>query len=592
MKTFAQDHTQPALPLPELRDTCDAIADLVAPLVDKETFAVTMKAVTDFASSGGSGERLQSLLSERKDSMPGNASWLRPFWDDMYLAWRDPLPINMNYAFRFNEERWGGGDEALARLVHALGAILDRLHAGELEPERTRGGFQSMEQALSCVYTRIPGHGTDALLQVGPGGCRSIAVTCNGYWFVLPLSHGDGGRVSVTALREAFGSIRLAAGEMEPAPPVAAMTAAPRSEAATLRAELCARLQNRLCLSALEHCLFAVSLDSEHASDADMILRLIAGDAANRWFDKSLQLIATENGGLGANFEHAGCDAAIWVYLLGQADAILANGDAEGAAETPGRGAAYRLLRFDIDSDMETRLEAARADFAIRASTLDIECRDFSEFARESLKGLGTSPDAFLQVAFQLAQHHLFGRLRSSYEAVAVRTFAQGRTECARGSTAEALALAQAAKKPSDDGLLELYKAAEGAHKIRMTRCQRALGVERHMYGLHAMYVLYGTILGMESAPAVFSDPGWLALKHDALSTSGIGAPFIRFFGFGPVVEDGYGLGYSPSADSTGLVVTSFKGKSEPAHVLMEAFAGAASRLADILRSAKVEEKG
>ena len=588
MKTFDQDHTLPSLPVPELQATCAAVPELVAPLVDSPTLAATHAALEEFSRPGGPGELLQSALRDRQSALPGNASWLRPFWDDMYLSWRGTLPLDMNYCFRFDERRWGG-DTALARLTHALGAALSALHREELAPEQTKAGFLSMDQARTCLYTRIPGHNQDTLLPVAAGGPRSIAVTCQGHWFVLPLLFDGDQAASVPALQTAFAAIRREAAQFSPSAPVAAMTGASREDAASLRAELCEGLQNRVSLSALEQSLFVVCLDPPHASDDDLIRKILAGDAASRWFDKSLQIIATENGGLGANFEHAGCDAAIWVHLFGQADkAILSGLDGPDADPAPVARdhAAYRVLRWEAAENADRRLEELCREFDERAQGLDIVCRDFSDFSRETLKSLGTSPDAFLQTAFQVAQHKIFGRPRSSYEAVSVRGFAQGRTECARGSSGDALAFALALQKDtSPEKLLDLYRQAERAHKARMVRCQRGLGVERHMYGLKAMYTLYGKALGLEHEPAVFSDPGWLTLKHDALSTSGIGAPFIRFFGFGPVVEDGFGIGYAPGPDATGLVVTSWK-NAHAASAFTSAFERAASALAGLLRSA------
>lgn len=589
MKTFAQDHTLSALPVPELRATCDAVPELVAPLVDAPTLERTMAALEEFTRPGGAGELLQGALRDRQGTLPGNASWLRPFWDDMYMSWRGPLPLDMNYCFRFDERRWGD-DAALARLTHGLGKTLLALGREELEPEQARTSFLSMDQARSCLYTRIPGHNQDSLLPVEASGPRSIAVSCRGCWFVLPLLYDDDQVASVDALNAAFAAIRREAAEFPPCAPVAAMTSASREDAAATRALVCENLQNRISLATLEQALFVVCLEPPHASDEDMLLYLLAGDASSRWFDKSLQVIATENNGLGANFEHCGCDAAIWMYLLDLVDKdIVADLEAEAgqapeAAKPANPGLpAYRMLRWDVSTPLAARLEELRQAFFDRVKGLDLLCREFLAFSRETLKSLGTSPDAFLQIAFQTAQHQVFGRLRSSYEAISVRNFAQGRTECARSSTGDALAFALAQQKGTPpEKLLDLYRQAERAHKARMLRCQRGLGVERHMYGLKVMYTLYGKALGLEREPAIFSDPGWLTLKHDALSTSGIGAPFIRFFGFAPVVEDGFGIGYAPGPDVTGLAVTSWK-KNQAASGFVSAFEQAAASLAALL---------
>lgn len=560
MQTFIHDHSLPALPVPELSATGDGLLALVGPLVDATAFAATRAAARDFFGPGGEGVRLHNLLVEYKNTLPGNASWLRPIWDDNYLTWRDPLPINMNYCFRLADERWGGA-RALPRLVLALAEAARLLSVGDLPAETCSAGFLAMDQARSCFYTRIACPGRDVLRMTDLAAPPTVAVVCGGRWFIVPLTRADGAPAAEKDLAAAFAAVRreaeadcLASG---PAPtcPITAMTATPRDEAALIRASLLDSLQNRLNLDALEKSLLVVCLDPPHSSDNAFIHSLLCGAVASRCFDKSLQVIASEDGRLGANFEHAGCDAAIWVYLLDFCDKSIRAGARNSAA--PVERLFYRALHWSVNTDLDSRLEAATRNFAARSTAVALCCEDFAEYSRKDIKQLGTSPDAFLQLGFQAAQYRIFGRLRSSYEAVSVRGFAQGRTECARGNSIEAARFAGALWRaaPARE-LVDAYRLAENAHKARLLRCQHGLGVERHMTGLAAMHTMHAGA-GITS-PALFNDPGWLELKHDALSTSGIGAPFIRFFGFGPTTRDGYGIGYAPGPDSTGLVVTSF----------------------------------
>ena len=46
------------------------------------------------------------------------------------------------------------------------------------------------------------------------------------------------------------------------------------------------------------------------------------------------------------------------------------------------------------------------------------------------------------------------------------------------------------------------------------------------------------------TTPKFFESSGWQALNHTVLSTSNCGNPALRHFGFGPVVPDGFGIGY------------------------------------------------
>src|SRR6185436_19987611 len=44
--------------------------------------------------------------------------------------------------------------------------------------------------------------------------------------------------------------------------------------------------------------------------------------------------------------------------------------------------------------------------------------------------------------------------------------------------------------------------------------------------------------------PSIYKDSGWQTLNHTVISTSNCGNPALRLFGFGPVVADGFGIGY------------------------------------------------
>jgi hypothetical protein len=57
--------------------------------------------------------------------------------------------------------------------------------------------------------------------------------------------------------------------------------------------------------------------------------------------------------------------------------------------------------------------------------------------------------------------------------------------------------------------------------------------------------------------PTIFTDPGWALLGTSILSTSNCGNPALRLFGFGPVVADGYGIGYIIKEDGISLCVFS-----------------------------------
>src|SRR5699024_11487481 len=81
-------------------------------------------------------------------------------------------------------------------------------------------------------------------------------------------------------------------------------------------------------------------------------------------------------------------------------------------------------------------------------------------------------------------------------------------------------------------------------HSIRILGCEKGLGVARRMYGLEQIYILCGAGLGIKEEPEIFKDKGYLIMRHDFISTSGMAYDNVKYRIFGPVVEGGYGLAY------------------------------------------------
>lgn len=79
-------------------------------------------------------------------------------------------------------------------------------------------------------------------------------------------------------------------------------------------------------------------------------------------------------------------------------------------------------------------------------------------------------------------------------------------------------------------------------------------GFDRHLLGLR----LTAERLQMEE-PALFRDTMYARMCHFILSTSTLSTDTIVFGGFGPVVDDGFGIGYNVVESKLGAVVASYK---------------------------------
>ena len=164
------------------------------------------------------------------------------------------------------------------------------------------------------------------------------------------------------------------------------------------------------------------------------------------------------------------------------------------------------------------------------------------------MKHAGYSPDAYVQVAIQLATYRLWGEQVGTYEATQVRPFLHGRTETTRSVSIESAAFVQklglvpamdeheaATRKEK----LRLLTDAVNAHVKYIGQAAQARGVDRHFLGL-SMLVRDG-----ETAPDLYSDPVFQRSKRWRVSTSHLTHPKFDNWGYGQVVPDGVGLAYS-----------------------------------------------
>ncbi|HLR52985.1 MAG TPA: choline/carnitine O-acyltransferase, partial [Candidatus Avamphibacillus sp.] len=175
------------------------------------------------------------------------------------------------------------------------------------------------------------------------------------------------------------------------------------------------------------------------------------------------------------------------------------------------------------------------------------------------------------------------------YEPVLTRFFYEGRTECARATSREKLNLVSALESgvQSNETLYTLMQEASDAHSLRILECQKGLGVERHMYGLEQIYKLFGAGLGIKEEPEIFKDKGYLTMRHDFISTSGMAYDNVKYRIFGPVVEGGYGLAYILLDKSISINISCRDSEKESARQLTDHLMDALHELRSIATSAQ-----
>ena len=124
-----------------------------------------------------------------------------------------------------------------------------------------------------------------------------------------------------------------------------------------------------------------------------------------RWFDKSVQLIVCRNGLSGIHFEHAWGDGVAVLRFFNEIYKDSTENPVCSASQLASLDLAastYRKLEFTLPSSVENMISAAKEKFEKRVNSLDMDTLQLFSFGREYLKRKKISPDAIMQLAFQV----------------------------------------------------------------------------------------------------------------------------------------------------------------------------------------------
>lgn len=591
--TFAYDDDLPRLPLPALRDSAQRFLRWCEPLLDSAQFTATETAVEEFLSPESPAWALHSEL-ERVDASQDSRSWLDDYWPSQYLGARGRVALDVNYFFLL-ADREGDQCERAADLLAAAVDFKRRVDAEEVPPEAPRGRPQSMEQ-LKRLFgtTRIPGETMDTVRtpyspeHPGPSRARHIVVLSHGHMFAFDVLDPDGRPYTpdelTTGLRELLAAVSE---QTAPGQSIGHLTTKGRTEwARSRRALLEVDPANPAALETVEAALLCLTLEGDTpADDRAAAERLLHGDSANRWFDKVLGFVVFPDGRAGLNCEHSTLDGTTAASFLNAVDAFSV--PARTGTDS-GRVPGFAPVEFVLDEALRADIREsgeAFADYAAQGVNTTFSSREFNS---ERAKALGVSPDAFIQLAFQLAHKRAKGRPGSVYESISSRQYHYGRTESMRVITPESVAFVEAMENPdADAGAREAAaRAAARQHSARAKGCQVGEGPERHLWTLELIRRDRGAALGAETPMALYDSPGWRIMRSDHLSTSSVPCRPVHLWGFGSTGPDCIGIGYILLSDRIDLHLHAPRSLAEVQERFVQELGGAFEELAELLADA------
>ncbi|RKO88367.1 acyltransferase ChoActase/COT/CPT [Blyttiomyces helicus] len=558
MPLYKHQSALPALPVPTLEETLPTYLRSVRPLVDDAAFAKTKKAVEDFVKPGSLGLELQKRLVAHKEA--SKTSWLIDWWNDYaYMAYRDPVVINVNYFFVFKDDKRRRLPAARAASI-ITGALefKNLVVSEELTPDMARNSaLCSHQYRFMFNSTRIPKIPSDVTRGADSKTNTHIVVLRHNQFFTFDSVHPDGRQLSAAEIEAQIQRIYETAGNSKETP-VGLLTTENRDVWTKAREDLLAASPvNQKSLDAIETALFAVCLDDFSPVTREEASRACwHGDGRNRFFDKSLQFIIFENGKAGFNGEHSMMDATPtsrmcdWIVESITKD-TLNYGPATVAPALP----APTKLNFNLTPALESTIAEAGKKFDAVIDAHDVRVVAFEAYGKKAIKKFGVSPDAYAQMAIQLAYYKMYGVCRPTYESAQTKKYAYGRTETCRSVSVESVEWVKAMEDTSVPLKVkgELGRKACQSQSSYMAKCIDARGVDRHLLGLRLV------LKPDEPKPSLFTDPTFSYSCHWNLSTSQIPSENYEGYGWGEVVPDGYGIAYMVKENSLQFNLASLK---------------------------------
>jgi carnitine O-acetyltransferase len=592
-RTFGNEDRLPRVPLPTLEDTCERFLAWSAPLLTADEAATTRAAVTAFLRADSPARTLHAAL-EQFNATEGVHSWLDLFWPSRYLGRRDRIALNANFFFMLSESPLGRIERAAALIMAAVDYKL-LLDDERLPPIILRGQAQSMEQnKLLFSTTRIPGVVQDTvrapytLEWPGPSDARHVVVFHRGNMFRMEVLGLDGAPFALEDLADGLRAVVKAGAS--PAPldaTVGHLTTKARADWARARQTLMTKNPpNAAALETIETALFCVCLDDLTPVDRlEACDHLLRGGSENRWFDKAVSLIVFKDGTAGINVEHCGLDGTT---ILNFVDTMLAGSPEEhaGRAGAQSQGEPpIEPVEFVLDEHLRGEILSAAESFAQfvsdTASTL-VEIRDFGS---NVAKQLGVSPDAFVQLAYQLAHKRAKGHVGATYESIATRQYRHGRTEAMRVVTPEIIQFVATMDDPAADGRARraAFHAAADKHVARAKECRRGQAPEQHLWELLLIQKRRGEALGANEDLDLYDTPGWLKTRDDFLSTSSAASTSIQHFGFGSTGSHCIGVAYVLQPDRFHLYLSTPRPVADGMYAFADRLREAITELRELL---------
>ncbi|XP_042907721.2 carnitine O-palmitoyltransferase 1, liver isoform isoform X1 [Parasteatoda tepidariorum] len=565
---FSFQGSLPNLPVPQLEKTMDRYLLSVKPLVDEEKYKKMEALAEDF--QNGIGKKLQRYLILKSWWA---TNYVSDWWEEfIYLRGRGPLMINSNFyavdAMLVHPTNVQAARAAI--MIHCAFLFRRFVDRQTIRPIMVQNVVPLCSAQYERIFntTRIPGKETDKLVHLDDS--QHIVAYHRGRFFKIPVYY-MGRLLQPIELQRQIEKIlndksEPQAGEQY----VGALTAIERTVWAEARERYFSKGINKASLNTIEKAAFFVSLDDEEynfdkadPSKLDEFGKaMLHGKGYDRWFDKSFNIIISKNARAGLNVEHSWADAPImghvWEFCLAQEfNTKCYDEDGNCIGESRNNIFPPSRLRWDFSPEVITVIDNCKQSAETAIADVDLKLLMHDAYGKGFMKKCKVSPDAYIQMALQLAYYRDSRKFNLTYEASMTRLFREGRTETVRPVTLESCAWVKAmvdANAPNEEKINLLRKACQ-RHQRGYQDAMCGKGIDRHMFCLYVV----ARYLNVESPflNEVLSEPWKLSTSQtphgqtDMIDLKKYPDHISAGGGFGPVADDGYGVSYIIAGEDT-----------------------------------------
>jgi carnitine O-palmitoyltransferase 2 len=428
----------------------------------------------------------------------------------------------------------------------------------------------------NCLFnsTRIPKSDCDILV-TNTENIRHIIIIKRGHYYKVNILEKNGQLISAEKIGGMMKYLSEDLNEEENKYPLGYFTADKRDRWALIRQQIEALSEhNKQIFKEIDSSIMVICLDEDNPSKLNKSLtkeqraeyisgKYLCYNALNRWYDKSFNMIMLSDGTLGLHCEHSWGDGVALLRFCNDIDKDSNEHGKINSLNYPSiKSSTYdsiEKLEFQLDDKLKNEFEISKKNYNEFVSKFHVNIYQEPVLGKNLLKKSALSPDAIMQLGIQMAYYKMHHRFVSTYESCSTAVYKHGRTETIRPVTNETKNFIEILEKSSDEKLKkDLLKKSSDKHQQLIKEAATGQGFDRHLFALKYLQQIENH---ENKLHPIYTDQSYQLINHTILSTSTVASKHIAAGGFGPVVNDGLGIGYLIDDEQCGLLVTSYMEK-------------------------------